>query len=84
MIGVSSDTQARNDEFRQSLELPFALVGDPTSTVIGAYGVKFPFLGKARRVTFLIGRDRRIESVHTALLDGESHVATTCKLVFKK
>ena len=29
VIGVSSDTQETNDRFRESLGLPFRLVGDP-------------------------------------------------------
>ena len=84
MVGVSTDSQERNDEFRASLELPFPLVGDPEGAIVKAYGVRVPLVGVARRVTFLVGRDRKVEAVHASMMDAGSHVETACKLVLKK
>ena len=83
MIGVSADSQETQDRFAKSLELPFLLVGDPEGTVRGAYGVKWPLFGLARRVTFVIGKDKRVRLVHKAERDVESHVAQACQLVGK-
>jgi thioredoxin-dependent peroxiredoxin len=83
VIGVSADSQEKQDRFAKSLELPFPLVGDPEGTVREAYGVKWPLFGLARRVTFVIGKDRRIRLVHRAERDVESHVTEACQLVGK-
>ena len=65
MIGISSDTQQASDRFRESLGLPFTLLGDPEGRVLRAYDVRWPLIGRAQRVTYLIGRDRRIRmAVH--------------------
>lgn len=81
MIGVSGDTQHTQDRFARSLELPFPLVGDPDGAIRSAYGVKWPILGLARRVTFVVGKDRRIRGVTRAERDALAHVAEACALV---
>ena len=60
MIGVSADSQDVSDRFRESLGLPFPLVGDAEGRVLRAYDVRWPLIGLARRVSYLVGRDRRI------------------------
>lgn len=83
MIGVSADSQETQDKFAKSLELPFALVGDADGKIRSGYGVKWPLFGLARRVTFVIGKDRKIRLVHRAERDVESHVTETCSLLEK-
>jgi peroxiredoxin len=60
VIGVSTDDPATSERFRRSLELPFPLVADPAGAVTRAYRARWPLLGWARRVTYLIGRDRKV------------------------
>jgi peroxiredoxin len=84
VIGVSADDQATLDRFRAALELPYPLVGDSEKRILKAFGVRIPVLGLARRVTFVIGKDRRIESVHESAFDPESHVATACAFVARR
>ena len=72
MIGVSPDTQDRQDEFRASLKLPFPLVGNPD--VVRAWGVRWPVVGRSRRVTFVVGRDRRVLRVYVSEMDPKAHV----------
>jgi peroxiredoxin Q/BCP len=81
---VSADDQATSDRFRAALELPYALVGDPGKKILNAFGVRIPVLGLARRVTFVIGTDRRIEGVHESAFDPESHVAAACQVLLRK
>lgn len=78
---MSADSQETQDRFAKSLELPFPLLGDPEGSVRSGYGVKWPLFGLARRVTFVIGRDKRIKLVHRAERDVESHVAQACEVV---
>ncbi len=79
MIGVSADDQPTADRFRQSLDLPYPLVGDPA--VVRAWGVAIPLVGVARRVTFHVGRDGRVTHRYESNLAAGSHVTTACAFV---
>jgi thioredoxin-dependent peroxiredoxin len=80
VIGVSTDAQTVSDRFAESLDLPFPLVGDPDASIARRYGVKWPLLKIAKRVTFVVGEDRRVESVHRSERDPRSHPAHVCAL----
>lgn len=43
--------------------------------MIGEYGVGIPLLGLARRVTFYVGRDKKIRAVHSGN-DIAGHIGT--------
>lgn len=79
MIGVSADDQATSDRFRASLALPYPLVGDPAGTILKAYKVRWPVIGLARRVTYLVSGDGRIERAFESQFDAERHVAQACE-----
>lgn len=81
---MSADSQATQDEFARSLGLPFPLVGDPDGSIRSSYDVKWPLVGLARRVTYVIGRDRKIGLAHRAERDVDSHAATACEYVARK
>ena len=83
MIGVSADDQETADRFRDSLELPYLLVGDPRGEILDAWGVRIPLLGLARRVTFVVGRDGRVGHRYESNLAAESHVGEACSFVRK-
>jgi peroxiredoxin Q/BCP len=78
VVGVSRDSQETNDRFRQSLDLPYPLVGDPEGAVCKAYGVKWPVIGLARRVTYLVGRDRRVRMAFHDELRADAHAHEAC------
>lgn len=78
MVGVSTDPPETAQRFRKELGLPFPLVGDPSGKIVRAYHARWPIVGWARRVTYVIGTDRRIrEAYHseTAVLE---HAARAC------
>ena len=74
MVGVSADSQETNDRFRQSLDLPYPLLGDKGGRIARAYGVRWPLIGLARRGSFLVGRDRKLRAAFVSELDAEAHV----------
>ena len=76
---MSQDSQERNEEFRKSLELPYPLVGDPGGTILRAYKVRWPIVGLAQRVSYVIGRDRKIQNALHSELAVDSHVAAACE-----
>ena len=81
VVGVSGDPQEANDRFRESLGLPFPLVGDPGGAILKAYGVRWPIVGIAKRVTYVIGKDRKILSAFRNERDMTAHAAQACALV---
>jgi thioredoxin-dependent peroxiredoxin len=62
IFGVSHDSQASHDAFRAAHRLPFPLAADEDGSVQRAYGVPSR-LGYAARVSFLVGRDGKVEHV---------------------
>jgi peroxiredoxin Q/BCP len=81
VIGVSSDTQETNDRFRDSLGLPYPLVGDPTGDILRAYDVRWPLVGIAQRVTYAIGRNRKVLLAFHSELSMKAHAAEACGAV---
>jgi peroxiredoxin len=75
VVGVSADSQETNDRFRESLCLPFPLVGDDGGRIARAYGVRIPLVGLARRVTFLVGPPHEVELVFESTFDIGAHLA---------
>ena len=69
ILGVSTDTEKSHKKFTEKFNLPFRLVPDPEKKIVRAYGVWGPktFMGVkykgTSRVTFLIGRDGRVEKI---------------------
>jgi len=57
------------------------MVGDPEGKVLVAFGVRWPLIGLARRVTYVIGADRRVQAVIRGELDADNHVTEACAFV---
>jgi thioredoxin-dependent peroxiredoxin len=57
------------------------MVGDPEGKVLGAFGVRWPLVGFARRVTYVIGADRRVQEVIRGEFDVNNHVTEACGFV---
>ncbi len=61
IIGVSSDSEQKHQEFQREHHLPFALAADESGSVAQSYGVSKKLWGYSR-VTFLV--DRRGSVAH--------------------
>ncbi|MGP8077259.1 MAG: peroxiredoxin [Thermoplasmata archaeon] len=69
VVGVSVDALESQQSFSDECHLPFPLVADPDRSIARSYGV-LGLLGMAKRVTFWVGPDGRIEEVVSGLLPG--------------
>ena len=78
VIGVSRDDQGTNDRFRESLDLPYPLVGDPDGKICEGYKVNWPLIGRVKRVTYLIGRDQRVRLAFHDEFKMDEHAAQAC------
>lgn len=69
ILGVSADSQKRQQNFKNKYKLPYPLLADEEKEVINAYGVWGPkkFMGKEydgiHRTTFVIDEEGKIEDV---------------------
>ena len=73
-MGVSCDRPEISRRFRASLNLPYPLVADPAGTVARAYRARWPLLGLARRVTYLIDHEGRVKLAFRSEFDADAHV----------
>ncbi len=63
IIGVSTDDGSTQCDFAKSLGTPFPLIGDPDKTISRGFGVLWPLFGVAKRVTFVVGAERKVLAV---------------------
>lgn len=73
VVGVSFDPAESHRQFRQKHQLNFTLLADPEGKIADAFGVRVAGQNRARRVSFLIGKDGRILHV-TDSPDAEVHL----------
>jgi len=79
LAGVSPQGGESHQRFRQRYGLKFTLLSDPGRRVIRAYGCDGLLGLRVKRVTYLIGQDRRIlERAHAAFRVGP-HLALAQK-----
>lgn len=60
VVGVSFDSVESHKSFIAKHNLNFALISDTAGKVTDAYGVRMVDKGRARRVSFLIGKDGKV------------------------
>ena len=75
VVGVSTDGEETLARFRAENELPFVLVSDRGSRIARAYRASWPLIGIARRVTYLVGRDRRVRMAFHSERNVRAHPA---------
>jgi thioredoxin-dependent peroxiredoxin len=69
VVGVSVDSVEDQKSFSEKCGVPFPLVADSDKAIAKRYGV-LGLLGLARRVTFFIGADGRVEEVVDGMRPG--------------
>ncbi|MFF5639472.1 peroxiredoxin [Streptomyces sp. NPDC012825] len=73
-VGISSDGVERQQEFAERHSLGYPLLSDPDGVVRERFGVKRGFsLAPTKRVTFVIGPDRRVREVVRSELRMSAH-----------
>ena len=74
LIGISPQDSASHARFREHYSLPFPLLADPDKRVVKAYDCNGPLGLGVSRVTYLIGRDGRIQEAAKAALRVGPHL----------
>ncbi len=63
VLGVSTDDQKTQCDFAASLKLDYPMISDASGQIARAFDVMWPFIKRARRVTFVIDEEGRIRAV---------------------
>ena len=77
VIGVSVDSEAKHQAFAQKHDVPFPLVADPSRNLARKYdaaGGLSALVGKAQRITYVIGKDGTIHGVFDSALFAKRHL----------
>src|SRR5262245_37646246 len=83
VVGVSFDSAASHQKFREKYNLNFPLLADTDGAIADAYGVRRePGKNMARRASFLIGKDGKILHV-TDVASADVHLAELKEAVAK-
>ncbi len=82
VIGVSFDSAESHKSFIAKHGLNFPLLADTEGKIADAYGVRMPDKARARRVSFLIGKDGKILHI-TDSPQAEIHLAEMKEAVAK-
>jgi len=53
-VGISTDNHTTQCEFAAKLGVPYPMIADDIGTIATLYDVVWPFLGRTRRVTYLV------------------------------
>ncbi len=81
VIGVSNDQIDTISKFStQECAGKFSVGADPEGAVIRAYDAKLPLIGKADRVSYVIGQDGKVAYVY-ASMSPDGHIENTLKAV---
>ena len=74
VVGISSDSLEKQCAFAKSTGATFPMIGDSTGAICKSYGVLFPLVNIARRVTFVIDNlEHKIVGRTEHLLDIARH-----------
>lgn len=60
VVGVSTDRRDTQCKFAESLTVTFPIVSDHDGTIARAYDVRWPIIGVAKRVTYIVSPARSI------------------------
>ncbi len=63
VVGISTDDHDTQCRFAAAVQATFPLIADKDGSIARAWGTRWPVIGWAKRVTFVVGRDRRVEAV---------------------
>jgi peroxiredoxin len=73
LVGVSTDQFDTQCRFAGELNVPFPLIADTDKRIARAYDVLWPLVGLARRYTFVIGENMKIEAIFHHEFNVEQH-----------
>ena len=81
VVGVSSDSEARHQEFAAKHRLPFPLISDPQQALRKTFGVPATLWVIPGRVTYVIDKQGIIRHIFNSQLQTDRHVSEALEIV---
>lgn len=81
VVGISTDDHKTQCDFAASTRAKFPMVGDHDLTISKKFGVLWPLIGRAKRVTFVVDRKGRVAGVFHHEIQVGKHVEDVLALV---
>ena len=82
VIGISSDSEQKHKVFAEKHKLPFILLADINQEVRKSFGVPGSLFGLIPgRVTYIVGRDKKVKGIFNSLLNPIGHIDHALQLV---
>ena len=81
VVGVSGDDQGSHSRFAAAHRVPYPLLSDPEKKIQKAYEARQLLGLLAKRVTYVIGRDKKIKGVFHHELSAQKHIDAVRKMV---
>jgi peroxiredoxin len=75
VVGVSSDAHETQCEFAKSTGAAFPMVGDAKGEMLRSFDVRWPILGVAQRVTYVVDAEGTVRGAFRHELDVKRHLA---------
>lgn len=83
VVGISTDSLATQCEFAKAQAVTFPMVGDADKSIARGFGVLWPLLGVARRVTFVVDEAGIVRHVFQHEVQISKHLDDVLRLVRK-
>ena len=74
VFGISKDSVASHEKFKDKHQLPFDLLSDPSGNVCKAYDALVPVIRVPKRITYLIDSDQCIKAVYSDMFGAKNHI----------
>jgi peroxiredoxin Q/BCP len=79
VFGISRDSIKSHHKFKESHNLPFDLLSDPSGSICRAYDALVPLLGIPKRVTYLLDKEHRITAAYQDMFGARKHIEQMIK-----
>lgn len=79
IFGISRDSMKTHLKFKESHNLPFELLSDPTGAVCKAYDAIIPLLGIPKRITYLLDKDHKVVASYQDMFGARKHIEQMIK-----
>ena len=81
VVGVSGDDESTHQRFSNTHHVPYPLLSDPDKKIQKDYEARQLLGLLAKRVTYVIGRDRKIRGVFHHELSAQKHIDAVRKIL---
>lgn len=79
VFGVSRDSIATHEKFRNTYQLPFHLLSDKDGKVAKSYKAMYSLFGVTKRITYLLDKNHTIIAAFDNLFDAKRHIKEMIK-----